>query len=69
VNGERLDELNRAAIQRHYRAIADHDGRIPQALLDDLRTVAEAHAVDLNREAVDRQLAKRATTRKTTTTA
>lgn len=41
---EQLDELNAGAVRRHFRAIADRDGRIPQQLLDDLASIAEQHA-------------------------
>ena len=44
---EQLADQHRAVVQRHYRTIADHDGRIPQAMLDDLATVAEQHATDV----------------------
>lgn len=54
---DELDARNTAAIRHHARSLADHDGRAPQALLDDLAAITDDYAADCA-EDIARNLAK-----------
>lgn len=56
---EQLADQHRAIIARNWRTMDDHDGRVPQRLLDDLAAVADQHATEAVGEAVTEQSAAR----------
>lgn len=61
VTPELMAELHANAVRRAVPAMIDRPGYVPQLLLDQLRDIANQHAVDEGAAAVDRVLEARTT--------